>query len=391
MKPYLDITLFGGFSAHYGENALTFGKQNNSKFSQLFQLLMTRPKQDFSKRVLIQSMYDMDEIENPNDSLNSTIFRLRQYLKKSPLPKGEYFIIKGGMLRFDGPVEIRSDVWEFECLYKQFNSQRDPAVKANLAEQACSLYKGEFLPQLANEQWVIRCAYEYKEKYKKMLHYFLDYLKSKNEYQKLFQFASFAMNLYPMEGWEIWGIDSLIAQGYLQEAGDIYRGLIRKFRQLGNVTSSETVQWLREIETHLQMSGETPENITQHLDEEEGYMGAYSCSFLGFTDYFRILKRLRMREHINFCVLVCNLVKIDGSPIENKNSSSRLSEKLQETFRTCLRVGDAYTRYNSNQYLLICVGANKENSLDIGNRIDIDFQKRCGRRYGISCQVLSTN
>ncbi len=89
MKPYLDITLFGGFSAHYGENALTFGKQNNSKFSQLFQLLISRPKQDFSKRVLIQSMYEMDEIDNANDSLNSTIFRLRQYLKESPLPIGE--------------------------------------------------------------------------------------------------------------------------------------------------------------------------------------------------------------------------------------------------------------------------------------------------------------
>ena len=67
MQSKLNVNLFGGFSAYYGETALTFGKQNNSKFSQLFQLLMTRPKQDFSKRTLIHNMYEADEIENPND------------------------------------------------------------------------------------------------------------------------------------------------------------------------------------------------------------------------------------------------------------------------------------------------------------------------------------
>lgn len=391
MKPQLNVTLFGGFSAFYGESPLTFGKRNNSKFSQLFQLLMTRPNQDFSKRTLIQSMYDADDIENPNDTLNSTIFRLRQYLKKSPLPEGEYFIIKGGMLRFAGPVEIKSDAWEFDCLEKKFEQESDLVKKAELAKQACELYKGEFLPQLASEEWVIRYAYKFKEKYKIMLQFFLEYCKSRHEYPKIVQYATPAMELYPLEGWEIWTIDSLNALGNFQEAKEIYCLLTKKFRQLGNTTSGDMEQSLREIELHLQMTGETLENINRQLNEEEGYVGAYCCSFLGFMDYFRILKRLKKREGIDFSVLVCNLVKIDGSPIESKKSCNRLNEKLQEIFKTCIRVGDVYTRYNANQYLLILVGADEQDSLGIGARIDSDFQKQCGRRYGISYQVISVD
>lgn len=59
-----------------------------------------------------------------------------------------------------------------------------------------------------------------------------------------------------------------------------------------------------------------------------------------------------------------------------------------ETFRTYLRRGDVYTKYSENQYLLLCVGAERENVSEIETRIDMGFRKRCGGRGGISCQLL---
>jgi hypothetical protein len=53
-----------------------------------------------------------------------------------------------------------------------------------------------------------------------------------------------------------------------------------------------------------------------------------------------------------------------------------------------MRRGDVYTKYSENQYLLLCIGAEKDNITDIGTRIDIDFRKRCGGRSGIRCQLL---
>lgn len=58
------------------------------------------------------------------------------------------------------------------------------------------------------------------------------------------------------------------------------------------------------------------------------------------------------------------------------------------SFRTHLRIGDIYTKYSVNQYLLLCVGVGKENISEIGERINLDFRKRCGGYGGISFQLL---
>lgn len=92
----LRVRMFGGFSAKYGNEVLTFGKQMNSKFGQLFQILMTRPGQGFSKWEIMQSLYGQEEVEDSNASLNNTIFRLRRYLAASPLPPGDYVKLLGG-------------------------------------------------------------------------------------------------------------------------------------------------------------------------------------------------------------------------------------------------------------------------------------------------------
>lgn len=92
----LSVKMFGGFFVSYGDIVLTFGKQRNSKFCQLFQILMTRPGQNFSKEKIAESLYGADEVEDINASLNNTIFRLRKYLRESPLPPGEYIECKGG-------------------------------------------------------------------------------------------------------------------------------------------------------------------------------------------------------------------------------------------------------------------------------------------------------
>ena len=85
----LRVKMFGGFSVSYGDEALTFGRQRDPKFGQLFQILMTKPGQGFGKGEIMDFLYDREEVEEPNASLNNTIFRLRKYLAASPLPPGD--------------------------------------------------------------------------------------------------------------------------------------------------------------------------------------------------------------------------------------------------------------------------------------------------------------
>ena len=73
---------------------------------------------------------------------------------------------------------------------------------------------------------------------------------------------------------------------------------------------------------------------------------------------------------------------------EIESGTYKQGEKLRATFQTHLRQGDIYTKYSEGQYLLLCVGVERENIPDIGMRIDMDYRKRCGGRSGINCGLL---
>lgn len=142
----LSVKMFGGFTASYGEEVLTFGRQRDSKFGQLFQILMTRPGQGFSKNEIAESLYKWEEVEDSNATLNNTIFRLRKYLAASPLPPGDYLFLRMGVLYIAGEIEMESDVWSFETMARAFETEQDKRKKVELCEKACELYQGEFLP-----------------------------------------------------------------------------------------------------------------------------------------------------------------------------------------------------------------------------------------------------
>ena len=205
--------MFGGFSARYGDEILSFGRQRDSKFRQLFLILMTRPGQEFSKRDIAGSLYGQEEVEDPNASLNNTIFRLRRYLELSPLPSGDYLILNEGVLRFDGGIAVESDVWSFENAAREFEQEQGEADRVDLCRKACELYQGEFLPWLSNEQWVIEKSRNYQKLYFRMLGYLLRRLKEDGDYKSMEQVAAQGAKLYPCEGWELWQIESLNALG----------------------------------------------------------------------------------------------------------------------------------------------------------------------------------
>lgn len=384
----LSVKMFGGFSAKYGNEVLTFGRQRDSKFGQLFQILMTRPGQGFSKSTVAERLYGRDEVEDPNASLNNTIFRLRKYLATSPLPPGEYLFLEAGVLRFAGDIEVESDVWEFEKMADLFEEEQNRAGKIALCEKVCDLYQGEFLPQLSNEQWVIEKSRNYQKIYITMLNYLLGCLKEDGDYGRAEKFARHAAELYPYEGWESWRIDSLIALGRHREAEEVYRKTAEYVQGSDVFLSRKQQEKFREIGDRMLRPEGTVQDIGKYLLETMPGQGAYACTLPGFSDCFRMLKRVVKRGKVHFSLLLCTILDAGGHPASGGEYCEKLGEKLCAAFQTHLRRGDIYTKYSENQYLLLCIGVGKENSMEIGVRIDSNFRKRCGGRGGVSCRLL---
>lgn len=384
----LSVRMFGRFSARYADMVLTFGKQRNSKFRQLFQILMTRPGHDFSKSAIAEGLYGWDEVEDSNASLNNTIFRLRKYLETSPLPSGEYIFLEAGVIRFGGSVEVESDVWEFEKVADKFETEKDRGEKAALCEQAYELYQGEFLPQLSNEQWVIEKSRSYQEKYAAMLRYLLGCLKEDGEYGKMEKLSRHAAETCPYGGWETWWIDSLIALGRHKEAEKVYRKIAERAQERDGFLSKKEQEQFRQMGGRVLRPEGTEDDIGRYLMENMPGAGAYACTLPGFSDCFRMLKRVVKRGKVHFSLLLCTILDAGGHPAAGREYCERQGEKLCAAFRAHLRRGDIYTRYSENQYLLLCIGVGRENSYEIGARIDMSFRKQCGGRGGVSCRLL---
>lgn len=389
MAEGLCVRMFGGFSAAYEGESLAFGGQKNPKFKQLFQILMTRPGREFSKSKIVEDLYGCEEVEDTNASLNNTIFRLRKYLRSSQLPPGEYLILKDGMLRFDGGIAVDSDAWVVECAAQALTEERDRRKRAELCEEICALYRGEFLPQISNELWVIEKSKEYKGIYFKALDILLAYLKEENDYRRIEGLAARACELYPCEGWENWRIESLLVLGNRGEAERVYRETAAHAQELGGFLSREWQERFRETGEQLRHPEGTAEEIGRCLMESRTEEGAYGCTLLGFSDCFRMLKRVTSRRGpVCFSLLLCTILDAGGRPVQDPKTCEKQGERLCQSFKKYLRKGDIYTKYSENQYLLLCTGAESENISEIGFRLDTDFRKRCGGRGGVRCRLL---
>lgn len=389
MEKKLSVKMFGGFSAGYGDEVLTFGRQRDSKFGQLFQILMTRPGQEFSKKDVAEILYGREEVEDANASLNNTIFRLRKYLKESSLPAGEYLILKDGVLRFGGEVEVESDVWSFECAAQEFEKEPDRRKKADICKRIYELYRGEFLPQLSNELWVIEKNREHKEIYFRTLDYLFHYLKEEGDYRSIESLAAHAAEIYPCEGWENWQIESLIALGCRKEAERVYQEAAIHVQEMGGFLSKDQQTQFRKMGVCMRNPEGTAEDINKCLMEPEPEEGAYNCTLPGFSDCFRMLKRVAAREGgVCFSLFLCTILDAGGHPANEWGYCEKQGERLRASFKKYLRRGDIYTKYSESQYLLLCIGAEKENVLEIGMRIDVDFRRRCGGHGGVSCRLL---
>lgn len=389
MTKKLWVKMFGRFSARYGDEILTFGRQRDSKFRQLFQILMTKPGQGFGKSDISENLYGRDEVEDLNASLNNTIFRLRKYLETSPLPSGDYLLLSDGMLCFaSNGIEVESDVWNFECMARKYEEEQDKGKKADLCKRACELYQGEFLPWLSNEQWVIEKSQSYQKMYFRMLKYLLQYLKEEGDYRSIEELSAHATELYPYEGWENWRIESLIASGRHKEAEEAYQKITADVRETGGFLSKKQQARFREIGDRIRQPEGSEEDIRKCLVEPAPGQGAYACTLPGFLDFFRILKRVIVRGGNSFSLILCTLLDASGHSANGRDYCEKRGKELCASFQTQLRRGDVYTKYSENQYLLLCIGAEKENFSEIGARIDKDFRKRCGGRGGVSCRIL---
>lgn len=374
--PVLKVHMLGGFSLIYGDIPISFKRSTATKSTKLLQILLHCSGKGISRSKLLENLYGREELADVANNLRVTSHRLKKILTEAGLPEYDYIEIKNGIYRWDSPMEVQVDALEFAELVRKAEEEPDETKRIEILEQACEAYKGEFLPGVSGEDWVLLESVHYKKLYTQALSAVCDYLKEHREYQTALKLCGKASEIYPFDEWQTVQIDCLMALNRYKEAIKIYEDTAKLFfEELGISPSEKMMNQFREMSSKMSLKAQDIGDIKGGLAEDEDESGAFYCPLPSFRDSYRLVRRIIERNGQSVFLMLCSITDGKGKPMENKDKLGVMSEELHNAIKICLRRGDSFTQYSPSQFLILLVGTNMENTGMIFDRIVKCFSK----------------
>ena len=377
---HLEIRMFGKFEMVYNNQVLNLGHSQTTKAMKLLQLLLFHGKEGIHRSQIIQHLFGVDAEGDIQTNLRVVVYNLRKFLEKSGLPKGDYIAIESGIYRFAADFPIIVDAHRFEELVKSAENASEEE-KYELLKEAFTLYKGRLLPEIYSEDWVIVNSAGFQNLYTACLEDLIEIMKKKGDYQEMYNACNYAASLYPLDEWQVYEMEALVALGETKEALALYEKTTEMyFEELLMPPSDQMLECFQHMKDQLNMKTRDINEIQSGMEEKEFFKGAFFCQYPSFADSYRMMNRIMERSGQSVYLLMCTLHDEKEQMEENTELFKELSEKLFDSIQESLRRGDIFTKYNLKQYLVMLIGIRKEECSIVTSRIDSSFRKKCSIR-----------
>ena len=378
----LQIQMFGTYSIKYEDKPISFERNTTTKTNQLMQILLQAGDKGIPRTKLLSSLFGDEDMANPANSLRATVFRLRKLLAAAGLPEDDYVTIKGGTYYWTSNIPYELDAHEFEALVQKAGKESDKAKKKSCLLEAVSLYQGEFLPQLGAEEWAVVLNVYYKNLFSDAMRTLCQMLKEEKDFKNLYHYAAKAAIIYPLEDWQIWQMDSLIAMDRQDEAMVLYETTTELlYKELGLTPSEQMKERFRQLEVYQHNKSDHVHAIQEGLNQREKEEGAFFCSYLSFVEGYRYVRRVIERSGQSAYLLLCTITDGKGTPLEKGERLSKVADELEQAIRISLRRGDMFTRYSDNQFLMLLLEIKQEDCAIVVKRINGCFEKTSRKNY----------
>lgn len=389
--PLLQVQLFGKDEITYNHAPILLSKGSITRGMKLLLILLHSGKKGVARNTLLDDLFGKEELLDASNSLRVILHRLKKMLSDAGLPEYEYIISQGGFFYWDCPMEMEIDTEIFKGLLKEEQKEIDINNKINILQRACELYKGDFLQRLSADEWVLMEGYRYKEMYENALKDLCQYLMEKQEYETVLNMVDAACKMYPFDEWQAVKIDCYIAMNRYQDALHEYEVTARMLmEELGIAPSARMMQQFKIMSSRITNRPQIISEIKECLKEENYQSGAFYCTYPGFRDTYRLMRRAMERTGQSIYLLVCTLIDYKGHPLENSEKLDTLSEALYDTLKVSLRRTDTFTKYSQAQFLVLLMGTNEENCQIVMKRIRSRFaeEHKSWNSY-LECSVAS--
>lgn len=371
----LEIITLGRFQVRRGDNVLSRESTRSYRLWELFKYLITNRSQETYSETIVENLWPEQDYADPRHTLRTLVYRLRQLLDRREDGMSMSCVkFSHGAYSWNYNTKYWLDAEVFEKLCREASAADSEVAMASYLH-ALSLYKGDYMPELAYSEWVIPIRNYYHRLYIEAVLNVTDLMLEREMYTDIIKVCEQAFLIeFFEEEFHLRFLGALIENSKIHQALAHYEYVSTVFyRELGVKPSAKMKSLYRLIQQNDNLPSFDLTSIQETLAGKKDFAGAFFCD----PEVFRFLYKLETRrvERTGQSVFLAMLT------LTGKNLSSPDPQYLKESLNNLqhklvagLRRGDVITRWSNSQLLIILPGLNFEQAERVMERLTSDFR-----------------
>ncbi|MGI6703798.1 MAG: AfsR/SARP family transcriptional regulator [Clostridia bacterium] len=388
----VEVLTLGDFDIKKAGKSLLENNNRSYKKLELLKFLITHRDKKLLPEYIADNLWSDSDIADPMSALRTQVFRLRKTLDcmglKGKNGEGEGkdkgyldIVFQNGFYVLDIGRNCHLDVEQFEKNIKAADALRhkSPEEAIDKYTGAITLYRGEYLADIADSEWVFTVRNRYHRLYIQSLIRLFELLKAKGRNREIVDHFERAVCYEPFEeALHVFFLEALLELKEYKVALSHYNYITGRMYREMSVRPSPVLKGIysRIAAGDKNLHKADISALSQSFSRDDDMEGALYCDL----EYFKTIYNLEERRSIRSkSKEYLGLVTItEGSVAGGKDMVKMAAEELKSVLKDSLRKGDVYTQWNSHQMIILLTDVQREALSLIGKRIKKRFNQRVG-------------
>lgn len=375
----LEIYTLGRFQVKQGDKMLSQDSGRSQRLWSLFKYLLTHKGKPVPVEELVEALWAEDEQERSESAVKTLVYRLRRLLNNGQAVNGEsqYINYSQGGYVWNNQSGYWFDAEEFVSCCEQGRKAISDEEKEECYRKALDLYKGDYLPDYAYNEWVVPICNYYRRLYMESVFGLIELLKKTRRYGEISGVCekAFAIEYFDEDLHRCY-LESLLEESKTRQAQAHYETVTGAlYRELGAKPSPALRDLYRRIKNRDSSVELDLSLIQDSLMDREKAGGAFLCDPDTFRFLFKLEARRVKRSGQAVFLALLTLTQDDYSLPSPKNLKDAM-DSLEGSLLLSLRKGDVICRWNEAQFLCLLPGLNFEQSKMVLQRIEGKYKAK---------------
>lgn len=364
---FLQIKLFGGFEIKYQSKTLTYENIRSDKIVKLFVYLILHHQQIISVQELTDILWQNGDIDNPIGALKTLVYRLRILLKQN-LNISNCIITGRGSYAWNQDIKFISDISRLDEIVNKIKTMDSNNDKKNLYLEAITIYRGQLLPNLVQEHWLITISTFYHSLFLSLVKEYCLILEEFGEFKAMEDVCNNAIDIDSLdETLHYFLIRALTYQGKQKLAMEHYKATVKMlYDSLGTKPSKELEDFYHELQ-HI-VNDQEKDLFTIQQELQTPIEGALICEYGTFKDIYQLQARLARRLGVSIFMALITIIPVSNFNGKESQMITKSMNTMLHILKTSLRKGDTIARYSNSQYVILLPTCTYENATKVMQR-----------------------